>query len=241
VTRNAVLAAPGHGVKVSMRSPLMLARLAVVDPELTLGLPPALTASTGMDALTQLIEPYLSVRANPLTDGYCVEGMRRVARSLRNAVRDGQDLAARTDMALASLLGGLSLANAGLGAVHGFASPIGGRFAAPHGAVCAALLPAVMRANLDALRARDPGSPALARFDTVARLLTGDEHARAEDGLAWLDGLRQALAIPRLSAYGISAAHADDLVEAASRASSMRGNCIALERDELRRVLDASL
>jgi alcohol dehydrogenase class IV len=241
VTRNAVLAAPAHGFKVSMRSPLMLAQLAVVDPELTLGLPPELTASTGMDALTQLIEPYLSARANPLTDGFCVEGMRRVARSLGLAVRDGQDLAARTDMSLASLLGGLSLANAGLGAVHGFAAPIGGRFSAPHGAVCAALLPAVMRANLQALRAREPGSPALARFDTIARLLTGDEHAGAEGGLAWLERLREDLAIPGLSTYGIGAADTGDLVEAASRASSMRGNCIALDRDELRRALDASL
>jgi alcohol dehydrogenase class IV len=241
VTRNAVLGAPAHGVKASLRSPLMLPRLAIVDPELTLELPPSLTASTGMDALTQLIEPYLSVRANPLVDGFCVEGLRRVARSLRRAARDGQDLAARIDMSLASLLGGLALANAGLGAVHGFAAPIGGRFAAPHGAVCAALLPAVMRVNLDAVRARAPGSPALARLQTIARLVTGDEAARAEDGLEWLEQLREDLAIPRLSQYGLTSAHAADLVEAACHASSMRGNCIALERDELRRALESSL
>src|SRR5262249_21654506 len=129
VTRNAVLASPAHHVKVSLRSPLLLSRLALIDPELTYRLPPALTASTGLDALTQLIEPYVSPRANPLTDALCVDGMRRAARSLRRAFAHSQALpgaserlapevtAAREDMALASLFGGLALANAGLGAV----------------------------------------------------------------------------------------------------------------------------
>src|SRR5580692_12639108 len=125
VTRNSVLASPEHQVKVSLRSPFLLPRLAIVDPKLTSDLPPSVTASTGLDALTQLIEPYVSIRANPVTDGFCIEGMRRVARSLRRAYHEGQDLQAREDMALASLFGGLSLANAGLGAVHGFAAPIG--------------------------------------------------------------------------------------------------------------------
>ncbi|RPI12577.1 MAG: iron-containing alcohol dehydrogenase, partial [Acidobacteriales bacterium] len=151
VTRNAVLASPDHRVKASLRSPYMLARLAVVDPELTYDLPPAVTASTGLDALTQLIEPYVSSRANPMTDSLCVEGMRRAARSLPRAFADGRDGEARLDMSLASLFGGLALANAGLGAVHGFAAPIGGAFEAPHGAVCAALLPLVMDANIRAL------------------------------------------------------------------------------------------
>ena len=132
VTRNAVLAVPEQRVKVSLRSPLMLPRVALVDPELTLGLPPALTASTGLDALTQLLEPFVSGRANPFTDALCRDGLRRCARSLRRAFHDGQDAAAREDMALASLFGGLALANAGLGAVHGFAGPIGGMFPAPH-------------------------------------------------------------------------------------------------------------
>lgn len=241
VTRNAVLRDARQGVKVSMRSPLMLPRLAVVDPEFTLDLPPALTASTGMDALTQVIEPYLSVRANPLTDGFCAEGIVRAARSLRRAVADGADLAARTDMALASLMGGLALANAGLGAVHGFAAPIGGRFGAPHGAVCAALLPAVMRVNLDVERRREPRSPVIARFATVARWLTGDPASTADEGIAWLEALRQDLGIPRLAHYGITPAEAPWLVEAASRASSMRGNCVALEARDLLDVLDRAM
>src|SRR5207247_3681173 len=140
VTRNAVLASPGHRLKVSLRSPLLLAKVALVDPELTYDLPPELTATTGLDALTQLIEPYVSCRANPLTDAICVEGIRRAARSLRRAFDNGADKSARLDMAIAGLFGGLALANAGLGAVHGFAASIGGMFSAPHGAVCAALL-----------------------------------------------------------------------------------------------------
>ena len=164
VTRNAVLVSAEHKQKASLRSPLMLPRLAVVDPELTYELPPPLTAATGLDALTQLIEPFVSVRSNPMTDAFCVDGMRRAARSLSRAFTDGHDAEARLDMSLASLFGGLALANAGLGAVHGFAASIGGAFAAPHGAVCAALLPHVMEANLRAMRFRAPrgrGAPPL--------------------------------------------------------------------------------
>ena len=160
VTRNAVLGSTEHGVKASLRSPLMLPRVALVDPELTYGLPPAVTAATGLDALTQLIEPYVSARANPLVDAICVEGIRRVAGALRRAYHDGADREARRDMALASLFGGLALANAGLGVVHGFAAPLGGSWKAPHGALCAALLPHGMAANVAALRARAPQHPA---------------------------------------------------------------------------------
>jgi alcohol dehydrogenase class IV len=239
VTRNAVLSVPEERQKVSLRSPLMLPALAVVDPELTLALPPALTASTGMDALTQLIEPFVSVKANPLTDAICLEGLPRVARSIRRAVAVGNDLDARTDMALASLFGGLALANAALGAVHGFAAPIGGQFPAPHGAVCAALLPHVMRANVRALEVRDVDR--LERFVRVARVLTGNPHASASDGIEWVARLRHDLAVPPLAAYGIGRDHVDDLVSAASRASSMRGNPIVLEAAELRDVLLAAI
>ena len=239
VTRNAVLSVPEERQKVSLRSPLMLPALAVVDPELTLALPPALTASTGMDALTQLIEPYVSVKASPLTDAICVEGLPRVARALRRAVTDGNDLDARTNMSLASLFGGLALANAALGAVHGFAAPIGGRFPAPHGAVCAALLPHVMKANVRALGARDVNR--LDRFVRVAGLLTGNPHASASDGVEWVERLRDDLPVPPLAAYGIGRDDVDDLVSAATRASSMRGNPIVLETGELRQVLLAAI
>jgi len=213
VTRNAVLALPEHRVKVSLRSPMMLPSLAVVDPVLTLGLPPEVTASTGLDALTQLIEPYVSIRANPLVDGFCLEGLRRVSRSLRAAYHVGNDLEARTDMALASLLGGLALANAGLGVVHGFAAPVGGMFPAPHGAVCAAVLPHGMAINIRALRERAPDSDALRGYETVARVLTGNPHVGPEEGVRWVRELCRELAIPPLRCYGVNESHVSDLTE----------------------------
>lgn len=241
VTRNAVLAVPAAAQKVSLRHASMLPRIALVDPELTLGLPPALTASTGLDALTQLIEPYVSNRANPFTDGLCAEGLRRAARSLRRAFHDGSDVAAREDMAVASLFGGLALANAGLGAVHGFAAPIGGGFPAPHGAVCAALLPHVMRANIAAVRARAPHADTLSRYADVARWLTGRAAARPEDGVAWTEDLVAELGIPPLAAYGVTAADFDTLAAKASQASSMKANPVPLNGDELRAILAAAL
>jgi alcohol dehydrogenase class IV len=240
-TRNAVLASPQHRVKVSLRSPLMLARAAIIDPELTHDLPPALTASTGLDALTQLIEPFVCSRANPMTDALCVQALPRVARSLPRAFRDGRDTAAREDMALASLFGGLALANAGLGAVHGFAAPIGGRFPAPHGAVCAALLALVMEANLKALHERQPNSEALSRYEQVARHLTGNHAARPEHGIEWVRLLVSEFKIPSLGAYGITREHVAELAQKASQASSMKANPIALSQQELSGILNAAL
>jgi alcohol dehydrogenase class IV len=241
VTRNAVLASPEHKVKASLRSPLMLAKVAVVDPELTYDLPPALTASTGLDALTQLIEPFVCNRANPMTDGLCIEGLRRAARSLRIAFSKGQDKDAREDMAVASLFGGLALSNAGLGAVHGFAGPIGGSFPAPHGAICAALLPHVMAMNLRALRQRDPNGPALYRYEEAARWLAGDMKAKADDGLKWVRALVLDLKVPRLGSFGIQREHFPGLVAKAANASSMKANPIVLSWEELTEILEQAL
>jgi len=241
VTRNAVLSSPEHKLKVSLRSPLMLAKVALVDPELTYDLPPALTASTGLDALTQLIEPFVCSRANPMTDGLCVEGIRRAARSLRAAFTDPKNKSAREDMAVAGLFGGLALANAGLGAVHGFAGPIGGMFPAPHGAICAVLLPHVMRANLQALRQRAPGGEALRRYDEVGRWLTGNALATADDGVAWVRKLVGDAQIPRLGAYGVQNEHVAGLVEKATHASSMKANPVALSHAELADALQQAL
>jgi alcohol dehydrogenase class IV len=241
VTRNAVLGSPEHGVKASLRSPLMLPRIALVDPELTYGLAPAVTASTGLDALTQLIEPYVSARANPLVDGICVEGIGRVAGALRRAYHNGRDVEARRDMSLASLFGGVALANAGLGVVHGFAAPLGGTWNAPHGALCAAILPYGMAANVAALRARAPQDPALKRYATIARLLTGRKEAQAEDGIDWIRGLCVELKIPWLRAYGITEADLPGVVEKAARASSMQANPLPLTNEELLAVIAAAL
>lgn len=241
VTRNAVLAVPEHRVKVSLRSPLMLPKVALVDPELTYSVPPQVTAYTGLDALTQLIEPFVSVKTNPLTDAICREGIRRAGRSLQRAYEDGNDAEAREDMSLAALFGGLALANAALGAVHGFAGPFGGMFDAPHGAVCAALLPHVMAANIAALRARQPESVAQRRYDEVARLLTGSEAATASDGVAWVGELCRALHVPGLSSYGVAQADFPDLIEKAARSSSMKGNPIVLTTEELGSILERAL
>lgn len=241
VTCNSVLAAPEHRVKVSLRSPLMLPRVALVDPELTYDLPPAVTATTGMDALTQLIEPFVSTRANPMTDGLCTEGMKRVARSLPRAVEDGWDEAAREDMAVASLFGGLALANAGLGAVHGLAGPLGGIHPVPHGAVCAALLPPVVEANLRALHSRAPQSEALDRYRRIAILLTGREGAAAEDAVQWLRDLAAELRIPPLGSYGVPLDVAAELAEKAARASSMKANPITLTPRELAGIFESAL
>jgi len=241
VTRNAVLASPEHRVKVSLRSPLMLPRVALIDPELTLELPREITAASGLDALTQLIEPYVSCRANPMTDALCIEGIRRAARSIRPCCEDGGNLSAREDMSLASVWSGMALANSGLGAVHGFAGPIGGMFPAPHGAVCAALLPHVLETNLRALRGRAPNSGSLRKFDEVARLLNGRSNAVADDAINWIAALVRDLQIPPLSRYGITKDHADELVEKATAASSMKGNPLPLTADELKQILLAAV
>ena len=237
VTRNAVLGVPEHQVKVSLRSPLMLPCLAVVDPELTHSMPPSVTAGTGLDALTQLMEVYVSDKANPLTDGICREGLKRAGRSLRQAYEDGSNRTARADMALASLFGGLGLANAKLGAVHGFAGPLGGMLSAPHGVICARLLPIVCQANVQALQNREAGSPALARYDETAQLLTGKVTARAADGVAWVQDLCAALKVPPLAEFGLKEQHFPTVVAKSQKSSSMKGNPITLTEGELLEIL----
>jgi alcohol dehydrogenase class IV len=240
VTRNAVLLSPADRVKVSLRSAYILPRVALVDPELSTGMPPEITAASGLDALTQLIEAFTTRRRNPITDGLCREGLSRVGSSLLDAYHHG-GARAREDMALAGLLSGLALANAGLGAVHGFAGPIGGRYAAPHGAVCAALLPHTMRVNLRALLARESGSGVLDRYAEIARLLTGRENATSEEGLEWIDRTCHELKIAGLREYGIVPDEIADLIPAAERSSSMRGNPIALTHAEMHEILESAL
>jgi alcohol dehydrogenase class IV len=237
VTANAVLLSPAHGVKASLRSPSLVPKLAIVDPELAVSLPPTQTAASGMDALTQLMECFVSHAANPLTDPLCRDGLTRAARSLRVAVQDGTSLQARSDMALASLFSGMALANAKLGAVHGFAAPLGGMLGAAHGEICAALLPHVMGANIRTLRHVAPEHPALARYGEVGRLLTGREDARAEDGLEFARSLCQDLGIRGLGELGLTEGVMEEVVEKASRASSMHGNPIVLDRNELLGIL----
>ncbi len=241
VTRNSVIASPEHRVKVSLRSHHMMPRVAVVDPQLTLALPPEETAACGLDALTQLIEPFLSARANPVTDALCREGILLAASALPRAYEDGNDLDAREDMSLAALMSGMVLANAGLGAVHGLAAVIGGMFpASPHGAVCAALLPHAFSANWRAVRKH--GMPeTLDKFRETAVLLTGDAHASVADAVDWIGSLCAELAIPGLSGYGVGADHLAAIAEQSRKASSMKANPVELSVAELAGIVRAAL
>lgn len=237
VTTNAVLASPSHGVKASLRSPLMIPRIALVDPELTVSCPPWITAASGMDALTQCLEPLVSSKATPLTDGLAAEGLRRAARGLRAAYADGADMDARTDMAMCSLLGGIVLTNAKLGAIHGVAGVVGGTADVPHGVACAALLIPVIEANVRALTASQPHHPGLDRYAQAAQLLTGRASASVEDGVAWIRETLALLEIPGLAAFGITPGHAEGIAAKAIKSSSMRGNPTALTTHDLRNVV----
>ena len=241
VTRNAVIAIPEKRVKVSMRSPMLLPDVALVDSDLTISMPPALTASTGMDAFVQVIEPYVSRLANPMVDLFCRDAIPRAAKYLKKAYVDGNDRIAREEMAWVSLMGGLSLANAKLGAVHGFAGPLGGMFHAPHGAICAALMAAVMRVNIEALQEREADHVALKRYQEITRWITADEKAQLEDGIRWMDDLRRELNIPSLSAFGIQKNDFEKVIEKARVSSSMKGNPIELTNEELGRILEMAL
>ena len=241
VTANAVLASPEHRLKASLRSPLMIPRVALVDPQLTVSCPRSVTAASGLDALTQCLEPLVSPRASPLTDGLASEGLRRAAAGLRAAYADGENVAARADMATCALLGGMALANAKLGAVHGLAGVIGGIADVPHGIACAAVLAPVISANVRALRSGPPGQPALDRYGRAARLLTGDPAASVEDGLAWIRQTLVLLDVPGLAAFGVGAQHADEIAAKALTSSSMQGNPVALSHEDLKAILTQAL
>jgi len=240
VTANAVLAVPSHQVKASLRSPLMIPAVALVDPLLTVSCPPPVTAASGLDALTQCLEPFVSVQATPLTDGLAREGLRRAGTGLRAAYADGGDLTARAEMATCSLLGGMALANARLGAVHGLAGVIGGTADVPHGVACAALLVPVIEANVRALRSAAAGPSAasvLDRYAEAARLLTGRPAASIEDGLAWIRETLTLLQVPGLAAFGLRPAQASDIAAKALVSSSMKGNPVALSHADLEAIV----
>jgi alcohol dehydrogenase class IV len=241
VTRNAVLGSAEHRVKVSMRSPFMLPDLAVVDPELTVSLPPTVTASTGLDALTQLMEAFVSSSANAMTDGICREGLHRAAESLQRVYQNGNDRQAREDMCLASLFSGFALANAKLGAVHGIAGPLGGMLSGAHGAICAGLLPYVMEMNIKALLERETDSPALERYNELANILTQRSDADAKDAIVWVKNLCQTLQVESLAHLGLNRADLPAVVAKSQISSSMQGNPIQLTEAELLEILNQAL
>lgn len=242
VTKNAVLASPEHQVKASIRSPLMLPRVAVIDPLLTVSVPPSVTASTGLDAFTQCLEPFVSILSNPLTDAIAKEGLRYGAKSLQRAFQCGDDIDAREGMSLCSLMGGLALANAKLGAVHGFAGVIGGWCkGAPHGAVCARLLPFVITANVQTLSECSPDSPLLAKYREVAQIITGRPDANSQDAVQFIRQLCSVLNVPPLSTYGLTEEDIPAIVEKATKSSSMKGNSTVLTTEKLTEILMQAL
>jgi alcohol dehydrogenase class IV len=240
VTRNAVIGSPEHHFKASIRGEQLLARIALIDPELGISTPPAVTASSGMDALCQCIESYTSIGAQPITDALALQGTHAAARSLRRAFNDGADVQAREDMAMAALLSGITLTNAGLGAVHGFAAPLGANFPAPHGTLCAALLPHVITANVAALRGRDAAHPALARYAAIGRALGADDggDSAAIDAAVRICGeLAHDVKIPQLREFGMGEKDVPAMVALAKKASSMRFNPVELSDAVLGDVL----
>jgi alcohol dehydrogenase class IV len=238
-TRNAVLTSMEHKVKVSLRHPSMVPKVAFLDPKLTISLPPEITAATGMDALCQLIEAFTCKTPNPFTDALCREGMGRASHSLLKVFKDGNDLSAREDMVLAGHFSGIALANAKLGAVHGFAAPLGGMYNAPHGALCAALLPAVLTVNQKAIIQREPDSPVLGRYREVADILSGGKSkTNREEAADYCEGLRKELKIRRLENLGVRRVDFDVICEKASSASSMKGNPVDLTMKELKEILE---
>ena len=250
-TRNAVVSVPGQG-KRSFRDERLIAAEAILDPDLLADCPPAQIAASGLDALTQLLEAYVSLRASPFTDALARSGLGAVRAGLlawHRAVREGAPesaaaVAGRAEMAYAALASGIALANAGLGATHGVAAALGGLFGTPHGIACGAILVATVRVNLAALEERDPAGPALSRYADLGRLLGGAPDLSDRDARARLVGLLEAwsreLQVPGLGAFGVEGGRLAELVPL-SRGSSMRSNPIALDDGEIERILRQSL
>ena len=241
-TKNAVLSVAGKdGFKKSFRDEQLVPEYALIDPDLLASCPPQLIAADGMDALTQLLESYVSIKANPMTDSLAWGGMEAARDSLLPWYEGGGDQQqARSGMAYAALSSGICLAQTGLGSVHGLASPLGAFFPIPHGVVCGTLVGAATRVNIDAMLAREVDNPALDKYARVAELLCGRSFATQEQAweelLALLDDWTQRLQLPTLDHYGIS--HTDFRhIVANSRGSSMQTNPIVLTDEEIETVL----
>ena len=241
-TKNAVLSVPGD-FKKSFRDDRLVAEWAIVDPDLLATCPPALIAADGLDAFTQLLESFVSSRANPITDALARSGM-MAARDALPSLHRQQSAAARAQMAYASLTSGICLAQAGLGAVHGLASPLGAFFPIPHGVVCGTLVASATESNIAALEARDPGNPALPKYAEIGRRFAMKKGLDGPDArrflVACLRRWEEELKLPRLSAYGIGAGDLARIV-AASRGSSMKTNPIVLSDTELTHILASRL
>jgi alcohol dehydrogenase class IV len=235
VTRNAVIAVLEARRKVSLRDPAMLPRLAVVDPALTDFCPRAVTLASGLDAVTQVIEPYICTRANPLTDALCRDAIPSGLLALRRLM-EAEDPDARDAMAWVSLCGGLALANAGLGVVHGLAGPLGGLSGAAHGAICGTLLPHGLAAN----EARCRDATVLRRIAEIRGWIAAALDCAPEAALEQLAAWSRAQGLPGLDALGVSAEDRAAAAEAAASSSSMKANPVPLSADQLHSLMAAA-
>lgn len=242
-TRNAVIGLPEKQFKASIRGERTLATIVVVDAELGLCTPAAVTASSGMDAVCQLVESYTSTGANPVTDALALQGWQVAVRCLPRAYANGGDIEAREGMALAALLSGMTLSSAGLGAVHGLAAPLGANFPIPHGTVCAALLPPILFANVATLR--QSASPVLARYATLGRQFPGSSPAADDQAinalLAFTADLKRRLHIPPLKTFGLKGEHIPGMIALARKASSMKFNPVVLSDEALAKAMEAAI
>ncbi|MFX1284988.1 MAG: iron-containing alcohol dehydrogenase [Promethearchaeota archaeon] len=240
VTKNAVILAEQEEFKASIRSPFLIPKIAIVDPRLMLTVPQSVTATCGMDALTQLIEAYTSNKSQPLTDSWALLGIKKASKFLLTCYRNGQSLEARENMALASLLSGICLANAGLGAVHGFASPMGG-LKIPHGVICAALLAPTIEANIKQLTMMDPKNKTLVKYAKLGEIVSEKTYPSitdAHDALVdYLKSLTKELNVPTLSEFSLTDSIVQIIVEKAKKSSSMGYNPIELKKEVLIDIL----
>ncbi|QOJ23656.1 MAG: iron-containing alcohol dehydrogenase [Gammaproteobacteria bacterium] len=241
-TKNAVLSVQGdNGFKKSFRHDKLVAEYAIVDPDLLESCPPGVIAANGMDALTQLLESYVSIKANAFTDALAISGLQAARDALIPLYRQHGDLAQhREKMAYAALLSGITLAQVGLGSVHGLASPLGAFYPIPHGAICGTLVAVATRINIRSIQAREPNNLALAKYLHVAEILCQQRFSDPETAFnALIDLLAHwtdELTLPRLSHYGLQSTGLDKVISHC-RGNSMKTNPIVLSDDEIRQIL----
>ena len=241
VTRNAVVGSPKHNYKASIRSDYLLAKAVLIDPELNVNVPANVTAASGMDAVCQLIESFTSNAANPMSDALALPGLRLAFPALRKSVANLNDVDARSDMAVSAMWSGITLMNAGLGAVHGFASPFSARDPVAHGVICARLLPAVIKANVAQLRAENKS---IERYVQIGKIAANREHIPDELAIAilmeWIADSLQMFSIPTLASFGFDESHARDIIPKAKKAGSMKFNPVVLPDEVLLDILMSS-
>lgn len=241
-TKNAVISEIGnHGFKKSLRHDNFVPNVAIIDPALTVSCPPSATAASGMDAFTQLLESYVSTKANAITDALAYQGLEQIARSLKQAYEDGENLEARTGMAMAAYLSGITLANAGLGLVHGFASSIGGYFEIPHGVICSSLMASVNSLTVKKLREQNSSSLFLNKYSTIGKMFTTNSGRSNEYYinvlLNTIDEFTSGMKIPRLSEGGVSSADFKRIVAATDN----KNNPVKLSQEEMTEVLTLAI